>query len=518
MAEPKQIGRYVILEELGRGGMGRVMRADDPTIRRQVAIKVIRLDGGPTGAEQELFERSFLREIRAAGALQHPGIVSIYDAGRQNDLAYIVMELVDGVTFEAMLRSTPRPELPAVLAICRQVASALDYAHGNGIFHRDIKPANILIAGNGAARIADFGIAKTSRNGIISFGKTILAAGTPDFMSPEQIKGESLDGRTDQWSLAVIVYFALTGARPFPAEQMTAALGQIMSVDPPPPCRVNPSLPAAVDAVMGKALAKDPALRFGSCTEFIDAVETALATAAVQPEPAPAPGWGKKPGTSLIAAALGVILAMVAVAIFVLRHDDKPAPPASVPSTASAAPAGIGKPAPGVSAARKAQMSQESAPAETAPAAEPAKAGGPGETRQVRLITDPPEADVTVDGKRQAACKSPCMADLPDGVHTLMAKKEGYRATLQNFQVSGDGEEVSVTLNPVTGSLQLQTDPAGAAIAIDGNARAEVTPVTLALPVGKYRVRLSHAGYATYEFEAVVLPESMREISVRLAK
>src|ERR1044071_8666746 len=188
MAEPKQIGRYVVLEELGRGGMGRVMRADDPTIRRQVAIKVIRLDGGPTGAEQELFERSFLREIRAAGALQHPGIVSIYDAGRQNDLAYIVMELVDGVTFEAMLRSTPRPELPAVLAICRQVASALDYAHGNGIFHRDIKPANILIAGNGAARIADFGIAKTSRNGIISFGKTILAAGTPDFMSPEQIK------------------------------------------------------------------------------------------------------------------------------------------------------------------------------------------------------------------------------------------------------------------------------------------------------------------------------------------
>ena len=513
MPEPQQIGRYVIVGELGRGGMGRVMRAEDPTIRRQVAIKVIHLNAHSPDAEQELFERSFLREIRAAGALQHPGIVSIYDAGRQDDLAYIVMELVDGVTLDAMLRASPRPETSAVLDICRQVASALDYAHSAGIFHRDIKPANILIASTGAARIADFGIAKTSRNGIVSFGKTILA-GTPDFMSPEQIKGETLDGRTDQWSLAVIVYIALTGKRPFPAEQMAATLGQIMTVDPPPPRSINSSLPAAVDAVMAKAFTKDPALRFGSCTEFIDAVDAALASAQAPAAPAPTPP--RKAGTTLIAAALGVILAMLAVVFYVIKHQE-PAPPPSVPSTASAAPAVGAKPAPGLSAARKAQMSQEQEPAPPAPAAtEPAKE--PGQTRPVQLITNPPEAEVTVDGRRLSACRTPCTAELSDGVHTLVAKKEGYRAALQNFQVSGDEDQVTVTLNPVTGSLVLETEPAGSAIAINGEARAEVTPVTLALPVGKYRVKLTHAGYAPYEFEAVILPESTRDISVRLAK
>jgi protein kinase-like protein/PEGA domain-containing protein len=426
------------------------------------------------------------------------------------------MELVDGVNFEAMLRSQPRPEIPALLAICRQVASALDYAHASGIVHRDIKPANILIANNGAARIADFGIAKTSRNGIVSFGKTIVA-GTPDYMSPEQIKGEALDGRTDQWSLAVIVYNALTGARPFPAEQMAVILGQIMSVDPPPPRTVNPTLPAAVDAVMAKALAKDPALRYGSCTEFLDAVEGALAAPAPAVQPvAAAVAATKKPGTTLIAAALGVILAMVAVTFFLLRRQE--APPKTDPRPIAGAPSGITKPSPGMSAARKAQIAQAE-PAPVAAPLVPAKPGSPAQGgHQVRLITTPPDADVTVDAKRETACKSPCTADLSEGVHTLIVKKEGYRATLQNFQVSGDGEEVAVTLNPVTGSLQLQTEPAGAAIALDGAPRTEVTPVTLALPVGKYRVRLTSPGFASYEFEAVVLPESVREISVRLAK
>ena len=160
MSEPQQIGRYQILEELGRGGMGRVVKAEDPTIRRQVAIKLIRLSADSPQGEQEVFERSFLREIRSAGALHHPGIVSIFDAGRQDDLAYIVMELVDGVTLEAMLQAAQRPDMGMLLGILRQVAVALDYAHGNGIVHRDIKPANVLVGLNGVARIADFGIAK----------------------------------------------------------------------------------------------------------------------------------------------------------------------------------------------------------------------------------------------------------------------------------------------------------------------------------------------------------------------
>ena len=317
MAEPQQIGRYVILDELGRGSMGRVMRAEDPTIRRQVAIKVFRLDAEGSGSEQELFEKSFLREVRSAGALRHPGIISIFDAGRQEDLAFIVMELVDGVTLETMLRPEARAELATLLAVCRQVALALDYAHANEVIHRDIKPANILIDQDGKARIADFGIAKTSRNGVISFGKTVLHGGTPDFMSPEQIKGETLDGRTDQWSLAVIVYMAMTGAKPFPAEQMAATLAQIMTIDPAAPSSIQPGLPTAVDAVMAKALAKDPARRYGSSAEFMNAVESALAVAPTVKKTGA--------GTTLIAAALGVILAMITVTFFLLRSGNKPA-------------------------------------------------------------------------------------------------------------------------------------------------------------------------------------------------
>jgi len=437
MAEPQQIGRYVILEELGRGGTGCVVRAEDPAIHRQVALKLIPLAG----------HEGFLDAIRAAPALQHPGIVPVLDAGRQDDTVYVVRELVEGVSLEAMLRQTPGPQLAAVLAICRQAAAALDYAHANGVIHGNVKSTNILINKTGAARLVDFGV-------------------------------ESSDAGTDQSSLATIVQMALA----------------------------DKSRPASLDMVMAKATNQDPALRYGSCMEFMDAVNAAL--------PAPA----AKPGTTLVAAALGVILAMIAVAFFVHKQQERPAP-ASVSSAVAASTAAYGKPAPGVTAARKAQMSAPPEPVpQTAPAAEPPKSGAAGQTLQVQLTTNPPGADVIIDGRRESACKSPCTADLSEGIHTLIAKKEGYRSMLQNFQVAGEGEEVAVTLNPITGSLVLETEPAGAAIAVNGAPRAEVTPVTLALPVGKYRVRLTHAGNSPYEFDAVILPESTREVAVRLAK
>src|SRR5579862_779337 len=234
MLEGTQIGRFRIQDELGHGGMGTVYRAEDPVIGRRVAIKVIRLDDTGTPEMQRQLAQSFLREIHTAGVLQHPGIVSIFDAGKQENMAYIVMELVSGVTFESMLSAEPRPIQSTLLGVCRQAASALDYAHAQGVLHRDIKPSNILVQPNGVVKIVDFGIAKIAQATTMLLSQTGTTVGTPDYMSPEQVMGKPLDGRTDQWSLAVVAYMALTGAKPFPGEQFTAVMTKIMTVDPQP--------------------------------------------------------------------------------------------------------------------------------------------------------------------------------------------------------------------------------------------------------------------------------------------
>jgi eukaryotic-like serine/threonine-protein kinase len=537
MSELQQIGRYQILGELGRGATGRVVKAEDPTIRRQVAIKVIRLGAGSTKEEQELFERSFLREIRAAGVLHHPGIISIFDAGRQDDLAYIVMELVDGVTLEAMLNAGERPDMGTLLDICRRVATALDYAHGHGIVHRDIKPANVLVAADGAARIADFGVAKFSKNGTLSFGKAGVAGGTPAYMSPEQIMGKSLDGRADQWALAVVLYDVLTGSRPFPAENIAVTLGQVMSIDPAPPSSLNPLLPAGIDAAMAKAFSKDPARRYASCAELMQALDGIFQTGSDEPEQAtewqatatetgpaevvspslPVEAPIRKRPVGLIVGAAVALVALVAGGILFMRNRSA-GDAASDSAGTSASPFTV-KPL-------EASRPRPSAPAPAAnvsttpaPVAARRPAGSPAaKMLQVRFVTTPPEASVTVDGKREATCKSPCTMELAEGSHTLLLQKDGYRTMFQNFSAGAGQPEIATTLNELTGSLLVQSDPPGAAIAVNGKPRTEVTPAALSLAPGKYKVTLSKAGFAPADFDASVMANALREISVGLAK
>jgi hypothetical protein len=541
MSEPQQIGRYQILEELGRGGMGRVVKAEDPTIRRRVAIKLIRLNADSPQGEQEVFERSFLREIRSAGVLHHPGIISIFDAGRQDDLAYIVMELVDGVTLEAMLQATPRPDMGMLLGICRQVAVALDYAHGHGIVHRDIKPANVLIGLNGVARIADFGIAKASHNSTLSFGKTAVAGGTPAYMSPEQITGQPLDGRSDQWSLAAMLYNVLTGVGPFFAENIAVLLGQIMSMDPHPPSSVNPGLPFGTDAVMAKAFSKDPARRYASCCELMDALEEVFSSLPGEPQPvleepmvaqegqpagtesappAEAPAHKRLNGTVIAAAAAG-LLAIVAGAMFLTHRQSNPQQDAQ-PFTVD--PVQVTPARPGQSPPAKKETSTQAARVERsvdqAPAARVERPvdKAPAKIQQVHFVTTPPEAQVIVDSKREASCKSPCSMELTEGAHTVLLQKDGFRTILQNFTVSPSQPEVAIALNELTGSLLVQSDPPGAAIVVIGKPRAEPTPATLTLAPGKYKVTLTKAGFAPLDFDATVMADAVREVSVGLAK
>src|SRR5579862_6983224 len=232
-----RIGRYKIVRELGRGAMGVVYHAIDPNIGRPVAIKTIRLGDGRTPEEQERLRERLFREARSAGMLSHPGIVTIYDVEQQGELAYIAMEYVDGPTLDSIL-SRDQPITPEqMFSILGQTAVALDYAHGKGIVHRDIKPANIMIAADGTAKITDFGIAKVTAAEQLTMTGAIV--GTPHYMSPEQVQGQAVDGRADQFSLAVITYEILTGEKPFTGEHLTTVVFKIVAEEPMSPHRLN---------------------------------------------------------------------------------------------------------------------------------------------------------------------------------------------------------------------------------------------------------------------------------------
>ena len=268
-----RIGRYKIVRELGRGAMGVVYHAIDPNIGRPVAIKTIHLGAGRGPEEQERMRERLFREARSAGILSHPGIVTIYDVEQQGDVAYIAMEFVDGPTLDHLL-SAPEP-LPAaqMFSILGQTAVALDYAHQKGIVHRDIKPANIMIAGDGTAKIADFGIAKIAASEQLTMTGSIV--GTPHYMSPEQVQGQPVDWRSDQFSLAVIVFEMLTGEKPYTGEHLTTVVYKIVAEEPVPPRSLNASLGGAIEGVLRKALSKKPDARYRTCQEFAEALEAA---------------------------------------------------------------------------------------------------------------------------------------------------------------------------------------------------------------------------------------------------
>jgi serine/threonine-protein kinase len=270
-----RIGRYKIVRELGRGAMGVVYHAIDPNIGRPVAIKTIHFGGTRKPEEVERMRERLFREARSAGILSHPGIVTIYDVEQQGDIAYIAMEYVDGPTLEQVLNDPQPISAARMFSILAQTAAALDYAHSKGIVHRDIKPANIMLAADGISKITDFGIAKITAAEQLTMTGSIV--GTPHYMSPEQVQGQQVDGRSDQFSLAVIAYEMLTGEKPYTGEHLTTVVYKIVAEEPVAPHRLNPSLAGAIEVALRKALAKKPDARYRNCQEFVDAMEKACA-------------------------------------------------------------------------------------------------------------------------------------------------------------------------------------------------------------------------------------------------
>jgi serine/threonine protein kinase len=263
-------GRYQILDELGRGAMGVVYRAHDPVIGRDVAVKTMHLAADGSGATRPDFISRFQTEARAAGILTHPNIVVVYDAGEEGGTFYITMELVEGRSLQSLIDEHQSFPLPRAVRIIEQASSALDYAHRHNIIHRDVKPANLMITSDDTVKVTDFGTAK-----ILQFNTAQTAAviGTPSYMSPEQIKGKTVDGRSDIFALGVILYELVTGEKPFPGQNITTVIYKIVNEEPVPPREIDPSIHSGLCAVIARALAKDPTARFQTCGELLEALK-----------------------------------------------------------------------------------------------------------------------------------------------------------------------------------------------------------------------------------------------------
>ena len=259
----QKLGRYEIVLKLGRGTMGTVYKAIDPVIERTVAIKAINLDLPKD--EFEDFEERFYREAKSAGRLNHPNIVTIYDAGETNDVAYIAMEFLEGQSLRELLKSGSSLSHDRISEIVAQIADGLAYAQRYGIVHRDIKPANIMITNTGQVKITDFGIAHLPSGSKTHTG-TIL--GSPKYMSPEQIVGKSVDGRADIFSLGVMLYEMLTGKAPFDGETISTIMYRILNEMPADIRKINKRIPVVFDYIIHKALAKLPENRYQNASEL----------------------------------------------------------------------------------------------------------------------------------------------------------------------------------------------------------------------------------------------------------
>ncbi|MDX1982087.1 MAG: serine/threonine-protein kinase [Bryobacteraceae bacterium] len=555
-----QIGRYRIRGELGRGAMGIVYKAEDPAIGRTVAIKTIRL-----GEVSDLKERNFLRdrlfrEARSAGILSHPNIVTIYDIQEHDDMAYVFMEFVDGPSLEKVMSRGPI-DRKVFLGILDQTAAALDYAHSKGIIHRDIKPANIMLASDGAAKITDFGVAKLQSAQATQTG---IVMGTPSYMSPEQIADRPLDGRSDLFSLAVIAYQLLTGEKPFSGPTLPSLMYKIVHEHPLPPQRLNPSLGAAVEIVLQRAMHKEAVERYPNCAQFVKALTAAcdskpgwqlmgqggvesletVAGSAPTPQAPPRPiaplpaivavvpppaadgdgssgipvtrgGW-LGPGIAILIGLI-VLAGIVWLGSRLLFNNDAPQQEAAkverredVPPASRPAPSEASKPSPVGPSKPEPPPAPVATPAVVAPA-KPRDSGLGLKEVEVRFETEPAGANISVGG---ISCASPCEPVLAVGRHTVTATMEGYRLVTRSINVPDD-LVVRLTLERTIGTVAVTSTPPGGAIFVNGQQRPEKTPASIRLPVGKYKIQVQAAGFPKDEQDVEVREGSLLRVDFK---
>jgi len=358
-----QVGRYKILTQLGKGAMGIVYLADDPLLNRQVAIKSIDLAvEDPT--RREFLRGRLLRDARAAASLSHAHIVGVYDIVEEGDCACIVMEYVDGENLASYLVRNPVADSQFTVHVIRAMASALDYTHSRNIIHRDIKPANVMLDSARTPKITDFGIARITEGATTTMTGTVM--GTIEYMAPEQVKGEPVDGRADQFALAVVTYRMLTGSTLYGDQSMATLAYKIVNEAPKPARSRNSWLPAGIDPVLSKALSKEPKDRYRNCCEFADALAVSLAGVDREaPTVAMAPPQRKSRKR-----ATGVVIGLAAAAaviggVAIWKPWDHPPQPAAPSAVAIGKPAA--QPAPPPTEPKPAATQQTAASVEKPP-------------------------------------------------------------------------------------------------------------------------------------------------------
>lgn len=438
--------------------MGTVYRAHDPLIDRTVAIKTVGC-AGLSREEAEAFEQRFYLEAKSAGRLNHPNIVTIHDVGRCDDLAYIAMEFLTGRTLREILDSgvVLTPERSAEIAA--RVADGLAFAHANNVVHRDIKPANIMVLDNGAVKIADFGVALMPSGSLTVSG---TAFGSPKYMSPEQVTGQKADGRSDIFSLGVVLYEMLAGRPPFAGDDLNAILYQVLNSAPPLPSSYNPNLPHAFDRIVARALAKNPDKRYQNAAEMAVALRKCRriakmaqkqeAEAALPPSgPGDATVRLKTLKTSTTEAVrspplwrYGLPLLGVGLVAgwLLLSPEELPSPadaaaPPTRPMEMPSAPPAVAEPAP-VSAAETAVATPEAAPA-VVPEAPAAAVPAPAPVAEGRIrLAIAPWGEVYVDGKMTGVTPPLSELHLPPGKHTIEIRNGTFAAHRRSVDLASD--------------------------------------------------------------------------------
>ena len=489
------IGRYHIDGELGKGAMGVVYKATDPNIGRTVALKTMRLD--VHGIEAEEMLQRFRNEARAAGVLNHPNIVTIYDAGECEGLFYMAMEVIEGDTLQQLLSKHRVLPVEQILSVCRQVGEGLDFAHARGVIHRDIKPANIMVTASGLVKIMDFGIAKAG-GGLTSTGQVL---GTPNYMSPEQVKGRPLDGRTDLFSLGVVLYEMLAGEKPFGAQNVTTIIYKIVHEEPISPRELDVSIHPGLSAVVMRSLSKAPDERYQTGTELAKELENY-----------------KSYGTDLGATQTMHSTAVVENAAEIAKAAAAAtvqSPTVSAPTTVTAPAV---RPAPTVPPAVEIRTTTpinvkalQQAAAKKSPAPQKPAPVSAGSTKGllyggIALLV----VVMAAFGWRSLRQESPADAVKPAQDDTSQPVAPATRTRASNNPSttpsatpgSSAAETAPGTVAsapaPASGAIAISTRPDGATVKLDGKRLAGATPLTQKdLAAGKHTLQISAPGYLT---------------------